>query len=167
MTCCFLGHREIYETKELRTQLSQVIEDLITYEMADTFLFGSKSGFNTLCYGLVTELKEKHPHIKRIYVRAEFPIISDNYRKYLLEKYEDTYYPDSIMNAGRSVYIKRNAEMIDRSRVCLFYYDDTYVPKGRKSGTKIAFYYAIRQKKVIYHFPFSQSETQAAIKKSK
>ena len=54
MTCCFLGHREICETEELRTQLSQAIENLILYEKTDTFLFGSKSRFNTLCYELVT-----------------------------------------------------------------------------------------------------------------
>lgn len=153
MTCCFLGHREICETEELRTQLSQAIENLILYEKTDTFLFGSKSRFNTLCYELVTELKLKYPHIKRIYVRAEFPVIRDDYRKFLLQKYEDTYYPDKIIGAGKSVYIKRNIEMIDRSRVCFFYYDEAYAPKGRKSGTKIAFNYAKKQKKEIYTFP--------------
>lgn len=164
MICCFVGHREICETEELRTQLSQAIENLILYEETDIFLFGSKSRFNTLCYELVTDLKLKYPHIKRIYVRAEFPIIRDDYRKYLLQQYEDTYYPDKIMGAGRAVYIKRNIEMIDRSNICFFYYDGAYTPKGRKSGTKIALDYAKRQKKEIYTFPLLHAASQAAIK---
>ena len=75
----FWGHREIDETEELITQLHQVIEELITRKTVDTFLFGSKSCFNRLCYTLVTEMIAKYPHIKRIYVRAEFPTIREDY----------------------------------------------------------------------------------------
>ena len=69
-TCCFIGHRKIKKTAELKNNLSKIIERLITENDVDTFLFGSKSQFNDLCWELVTELKEKHPEIKRIYVRA-------------------------------------------------------------------------------------------------
>lgn len=92
-TCCFIGHREIEETEELKAALKNIIEVLITLEGVDTFLFGSKSRFNNLCYHQVTSLKTKYPHIKRIYVRAEFPVIDDSYKEYLLSLYEDTYYP--------------------------------------------------------------------------
>ena len=54
--------------------------------------------------------------------------------------------------------------MIDRSSFCVFYYDETYIPKGRKSGTKIALDYAIKHKKVIFQFPLLRSAAQAAIK---
>ena len=70
-TCCFFGHRTINETAEQKSKLIEIIEKLIVDENVDTFLFGSKSRFNSLCLGLVTEIKEKYPHIKRIYVRAE------------------------------------------------------------------------------------------------
>ena len=43
-------------------------------------------------------LKIKHPEIKRIYVRAEFPVIGEDYRKYLLESYEETYELLSLKN---------------------------------------------------------------------
>lgn len=162
MTCCFLGHREIYDARELRTQLYQVIEDLIVHEKVDTFLFGSKSCFNALCYELITELKKKYPHLKRIYVRAEFPVISQEYNDYLLERYEETYYPTSVLGAGKLVYIKRNMEMINRSHFCVFYYNASYIPKGRKSGTKIAFEYAVKRKKKIYCFPLLPSAPQTA-----
>ena len=78
-TCCFFGHRTINETDELRTKITEVVEGLITDENVDTFLFGSKSEFDSLCLELVTALKEKYPHVKRIYVRAEYPFISDDY----------------------------------------------------------------------------------------
>ena len=158
MICCVLGHREICETEELREQLSRVIEELITCERVDTFLFGSKSRFNRLCYELVTQKQQEFPYIKRIYVRAEFPVISEDYRRYLLEIYEETYYPEDLTGAGRTVYIKRNTEMIDRSHFCLFYYDPAYRPKGRKSGTKIGLDYAVKRKKRIFIFPVPEGD---------
>ena len=144
-TCCFFGHRKIEVTDELINYLKEVVEDLIIEKKVDTFLFGSKSQFNSLCYALVTEIKEMHPHIRRIYVRGEFPVIDDGYRRYLLERYEDTFYPREIVGAGRSVYIERNRIMIDNSQFCLFYCTDNYAPKGRKSGTKLALEYAKKQ----------------------
>lgn len=144
-TCCFFGHRKINETDGLKSNLYEIIEKLITKQNVDTFLFGSKSQFNDLCLKLVSDLKEKHPHVKRIYVRAEYPYINDDYKKYLLEKYEDTYFPERALNSGRAVYVERNFEMIDKSRFCIVYYDEQNAPTKRKSGTKIALDYALKQ----------------------
>ena len=148
-TCCFFGHRTINETEELKVELHKTIEDLIVNENVNTFLFGSKSRFNDLCLEIVSWIKEKYPHIKRIYVRAEFPVISDNYKDYLLESYEDTYYPKKIIDSGRAAYVERNFEMINQSRFCVVYYDESYTPSKRKSGTKIALDYAIKCKREI------------------
>lgn len=84
-TCCFIGHRKIEETSELKINLSKTIKKLITENKVDTFLFGSKSQFNNLCWEIVTQLKEKYPQLRRIYVRAEFSYIDVDYKKYLLE----------------------------------------------------------------------------------
>ena len=149
-TCCVFGHRIINETVELRTKLIKTIERLITKENIDTFLFGSKSRFNSLCYELVTNLKEKYPHIKRIYVRAEFPVINDDYKAYLLELYEDTFYPEKIKGSGRAAYVERNYEMINKSKYCIVYCDEANAPTTRKSGTRIALDYAVKQKRNIY-----------------
>lgn len=152
-TCCFIGHRTIIETDELISQLYNIIENLIVEKRIDTFLFGSKSQFNSLCQKTVTNLKEKYPHIKRVYVRAEYPHISDDYKKYLLENYEDTYYPERIKALSKGVYIERNYEMIDKSDVCIIYYDENLCPSTRKSGTKIALNYAIKREKQIIKLP--------------
>ena len=148
-TCCFIGHRTINETEELKSKLYETIEKLIVENSIDTFLFGSRSRFNDLCHEIVTQIKEKYPHIKRIYVRAEYQNIDETYKAYLLENYEDTYYPEKIIGAGKVAYVERNYEMINKSHFCIFYYDEQNAPTIRKSGTKIAFDYAVKQKKEI------------------
>ena len=151
-TCCFFGHRTINETDELRTKITDIVEKLITDENVDTFLFGSKSAFDSLCLKLVTKLKEKYPHVKRIYVRAEFPFINDNYLTYLLKFYDDTYYPEKLHGAGRAAYVERNCEMINNSKYCIVYYDEQNAPTTRKSGTKIALDYALKKGREIITF---------------
>ncbi len=148
-TACFFGHKTIDETEELKSKLIEIIERLIVEKQVDTFLFGSKSRFNSLCQETVTKIKEKYPHIKRIYVRAEYPDINEQYTNYLLESYEDTYYPEHIIGSGRAAYVERNYEMINKSHFCIVYYDEQNAPTTRKSGTKIALDYAIKKCKNI------------------
>ena len=156
--CCFFGHRKIEVTDELVGHLNKVVEDLITEKKVDTFLFGSKSQFDKLCLHIVTELKKEYPHIRRIYVRAEFPYIDESYTSYLLKRYDHTYYPERMINAGKAAYVERNYEMIDNSSYCIIYFDENYMPPRRKnskrdlfdyqpkSGTKLAYDYAVKKK---------------------
>ena len=65
-TACFFGHRKIEASDGLKTILYEEIEKLITVDGIVTFLFGSKSQFDNLCYKIVTELKSKYPDIRRI-----------------------------------------------------------------------------------------------------
>ena len=148
-SCCFFGHRKIKETKELKENIFKIIEFLIKNEAVDTFLFGSKSKFNDICLDAVTDIKKKYNHIKRIYVRAEFPYIDEEYKHYLLEHYEETYFPKNIIKAGKFVYIERNYEMINKSDYCVVYFDSENLPDNRKSGTKIALEYAKKKNKKI------------------
>ena len=148
-TCCFIGHREIFVNENWEQQLYQTIESLIVEKNVDTFLFGSKSQFNSISLKIVTKLKEKYPHIKRIYVRAEYQYIDENYKNYLLQDYEDTYYPERLSRSGKLVYIERNCEMINNSQYCIMYYDYNIAQIYRKSGTKIAYDYAKKLGKKI------------------
>lgn len=156
-TCCFFGHRKVVETEELRHTLFAIVNKLITDWQVHMFLFGSKSQFDTLCLKVVSELKEKYSYIKRVFVRAEFPKINDDYREYLLQSYDDTYFPSKIVKAGKASYVERNCGMIDKSSFCVIYYDKNYLPPRRKnsrrdlteyqpkSGTKLAYEYAERK----------------------
>ena len=160
-SCCFFGHRKVVSIEQIKSCAYKEVEELIINKGVRVFLFGSKSEFNTLCYEVVSELKKKHPYIKRIYVRAEYQHINDSYKNMLLNMYEETYYPNNIENSGRAVYIERNMEMIDKCEYCVTYYNDKYTPPKRKickrdlcdyqpkSGTKIAFEYAVKKKKKI------------------
>ena len=79
----------------------------------------------------------------------------------MLQHYEDTYFPEYMENAGRASYVERNQEMINKSDFCIVYYDENYAPPKRKnsrrdltdyqprSGTKIAYDYAVKKKKII------------------
>ena len=105
--------------------------------------------------------KSFYPHIKRIYVRSAFQHIPDWYENSLLEHYEDTYFPGHMENAGRASYVERNQEMINHSKFCVVYYDENYLPPRRKnsrrdlfdyqpkSGTAVAYDYAVKKKKEI------------------
>ena len=159
--CCFFGHRKITKTEELRDKLYAVVENLIKDYEVYTFLFGSNSEFDDLCFSIVTKLKEKYPHIQRIYVRSAFADIDDSYTNYLLEMYEGTYFPEKIRKSGKASYVERNREMIDKSKFCVVYYDENYLPPRRrnsrrdlidyqpKSGTKLAYDYAVKKELTI------------------
>ena len=83
--------------------------------------------------------------------------------EYLLESYEDTYYPEKMIDAGKAAYVERNYEMIDTSSYCICYYDENYAPPRRKnsrrdlfdyqpkSGTRMAFDYANKRNLMIYN----------------
>ncbi len=160
-TCCFFGHRKIEITDNLKRNLHTLVQKLITEERVDTFLFGSKSQFDTLCYQIISELKENYPYIKRIYVRSHFPYISDDYKSHLLKFYEETYYPDKLLKSGKAAYVERNCEMINKSKYCVVCFNEDYTPPNRKtkhmdlinylpkSGTKIAYDYARKKKRTV------------------
>ena len=171
-TCCFFGHRKIDETPELKDKLCGIIENLIANEKVDTFFFGSKSQFDDLCHKIVTALKEKYPHIKRIYVRSAFQHIPDWYEDSLLKHYEGTYFPKYMENAGKASYAERNQEMINQSKFCVVYYDENYLPPRRKnsrrdlfdyqpkSGTAVAYSYATGKEKIILNVFENKKSTQ-------
>ena len=149
MKVCFIGHRKIEKTEEVSALLKETITALIN-KGATTFLFGSKSAFDTLALQVLTDLKKQFPYIKRVYVRSSFQNINSSYQNYLLKSYEKTYFPPKLENAGKYSYVERNYDMIDNSSFCVFYYNENYTPlPKRNSGTKTAYQYAVKKKKEI------------------
>ena len=147
MIVSFIGHRKLQLDNSFRKQLKELLLSLIDDRNADTFLFGSRSDFNSLCLEVVTELQKERPQIRRVYVRAEYPYISIDYEDYLLGSYDATYIPENVVDAGKAAYVERNYHMIKpplkpatRGRI---------TRDQPKSGTKVAYEYAIRQQKEI------------------
>ena len=93
------------------------------------------------------------------------PIFKGLVTIFLLEHYEETYFPEHMAKAGRASYVERNQEMINKSDACICYYDENYLPPKRKnsrrdlfdyqpkSGTAVAYEYALKKKvKIINVF---------------
>lgn len=152
-TCCFIGHREILNADKLSKELRKTVESLIVTDGVECFLFGAKGEFDALCYDVVSGLREKYPHIRRTYVRAEYPTIGGAYERHLLACYEDTFFPESVRGAGRASYVKRNLELVDLSLYCVFYVLRDYVPKQGKSGARLALDHAKKKMRRIICFP--------------
>ena len=175
MKCCFIGHRKIIETQELNKKLRNTIENLITEKGVKTFIFGSRSEFDFLCYQIVSDLQKLYPYIERVVYtcKSELAILKENKTK--IEKlfsnafkqdinlceYEKEIEHKTKFTSGKASYIERNQSMIDDSDYCIFYYDENYKPPSRKykksdvfeyqpnSGTSLAFRYAKQKKKKI------------------
>ncbi len=157
---CFIGHRKINDTPELRERLQSILQELIKNGTTN-FIFGDHSAFDSLCYELVTGLKEKYPEIGRINFRKTYEDTDDYTMQFLIKGYEESICPKGVGSAGRASYVERNQAMIRESNVCIFYYDENYQPSRRrtsrhdltdyrpKSGTALAYSYAKSKKKTI------------------
>lgn len=175
MKIAFIGHRTVTDAAQLKTKLTETVCQLIS-SGADTFLFGSRSDFNTLCWEAVTELRSRYPNVKRVSYNApnETSFTAKEERQHFEALYkqlaggdvrcldfESVVHSPKTVNATKDVYVMRNQAMIDDSDVCVFYFDKDYLPPRRKqsakslfdyqpqSGTALAFVYAKRKKKTI------------------
>lgn len=169
MTCCFIGHRRIKHKKELASRLRDNICYLLEQGVA-TFLFGDHSEFNTLCYEVVSELREVYPKIRRIHYRTDYPDADAYTMQFLLDGYEDSICPDGVAAAGKAAYVERNQAMIQASDFCVFYFNNEYLPASRKeskkaitsyqpkSGTGIAFDYMLKELKLSHGFEREKKE---------
>lgn len=105
--CAVFGHSKIFVTEELKENLKNIIENLISNENFGIFYFGGFGEFDTLCWQLVTELKEKYPHIKRVYYLSDPRHLRKSKRPKWLrdEDYEDFIYLDLAFDCGIKEYI--------------------------------------------------------------
>ena len=172
-TCSFFGHRKIDIDDALKQKVIDCIEDLIVNHNVQTFLFGSNSNFIEFCHLAVTQLKEKRPEIKRIFYtcKSESCVLESqreekekSYSLFLKRKvrllgFEQEIEHKTKYTAGKASYIERNQAIINDSDFCVFYYDKNYRPTlknpslfphtSTKSGTKLAYNYAIKKHKTI------------------
>ncbi len=160
--CSFFGHRDTPQTEELKEKVREIVERLIIEEGVDTFLFGSRSKFDELCHIVVTELKEKYPHIQRIAylckhetaclvgegAKMKQQIKELTGRDVYVCEVEEIKKPDRVNSAGRAAYVERNYWMIDDSQIIILFYNSKI---ERISGVKIARNYAMQKKKVVMY----------------
>ena len=172
---CFIGHRKIPMTDELKVNIQTAIENLIVNDKATYFLFGSRNQFDYLCHGIVSELQQKYPSIVRVACtcRSEAATMKEDkereeeiwrtllHKEVRIKDFDAEYEHPTKYSSGRGSYVERNQAMIDDSDICVFYYDENYLPLRRKnsprdisdyqpkSGTRIAYEYAIKKEKRV------------------
>ncbi|MBQ8444095.1 MAG: hypothetical protein IJX25_01935 [Clostridia bacterium] len=142
--CSFFGHREMEVSEELKNRLKIKLEDMIVNENYGLFFFGGLGMFDYLCWQVVSELKEKYPHIRRI-----FCLYDPRHQRYLKrpawmsdENFEEIVYLDLEFDYWYSRIYYRNIEMINQSDFVIF-----YVAIPERSGAYKAMQHAIKKKK--------------------
>ena len=165
MKVAFIGHSKFeddFDTNLLEQKVQNIIEKLITEDGADEFIFGALTGFDFMCYLIVTQLQEKYTHIKRVYIsQASQP--NRKTQQCLNEFFEICKYPLSANEMRKKPQIKRNQLMIDECDLLILYYDKNYKPEFEyfeeiiytqtdnnttpMSKTKIALNYAFKNDK--------------------
>lgn len=170
MVCCFIGHRKVENKELVLAKVKEIVSDLIVNKHVRIFNFGSKSEFDDICHAVVSDFQKTFPDIVRIHYhrkgeytpqKEEKEKIEQWWRDYVKEEkvisvFEEGRMSDRVWKAGKASYIERNQEMIDHSQYCIFFYREDYLPEqdkkrntSGKSGTKLAYEYAVRKRKVI------------------
>ena len=88
-TCTFFGHRECPDS--IKTQLREVLIDLITNYDVDMFYVGNQGRFDAIVRGVLRELKNEYPQISCAVVLAYMPGKQTEY-----DDYSDTMLPEGI-----------------------------------------------------------------------
>ena len=160
--CSFIGHRTVENSEIIISILKDKIVALIEQEGVNTFLFGSRSEYDDLCHSVVTELREVYPFISRVAYTCRSEAATMEYeredderafsklmgKEIHLKGFESEVEFAKKYEAGRASYIERNQAMIDDSNFCIFYFNESYSPRGAgRSGTRLAYDYAKRVEK--------------------
>ncbi len=169
-SCCFIGHRKLQDKERVFSCVKKVVETLVAENGVRAFNFGSKSEFDDLCYLAVTELQGEYQDIVKVNYNRKSEYVVKKEEKLKLEKawscllgedislkdFDESKMSDRVRNAGKASYVERNKEMIDDSFYCVFFYNNEYKPEvntnyssSGKSGTKLAYDYAVRKRKTI------------------
>ena len=159
MKVAIVGHRKVQNKEELVGRIYDTLTDLVENQGVDTFMFGGKGEFDRLCFDVATEIKKIYPQTKRIYVRAQYEEIAKFYEEYLLENYEETFYPDKVHGSNGLCYVVRNFCMIEMCDILLTYHNDNYLPPSKTTKNKML--------ALVYCYKRSQSGTHMAVRYAK
>lgn len=144
MIITFCGHGDLGISDEVKKWLYEVVEKTIK-DGATTFYLGGYGHFDFLAGVVVTELKEKYPHIQRVLV---IPYLD---RDYDMKHYDSSYYPSLENVPKRFAISKRNQAMVNEADVVISYVVHSW------GGAAKTLEYAQKKKKTILNYP----ETQA------
>lgn len=141
-SCSFFGHRDVVCGEELKRKLRDIVEEKIINDNYTIFYFGGFGEFDDLCYKLVSELKSKYAHIKRIFCLTDQKYLIKRPKWLRAEDYEDFVYFDLQFEWWYKRIYYRNLEIINHSNFIVF-----FAKNNNESGAYKALQYAIKKKK--------------------
>lgn len=120
-TCTFFGHRECPDS--IKTQLREVLIDLITNRDVDMFYVGNQGRFDAIVRSVLRELKKEYPQIDYTVVLAYMPGKQTEY-----DDYSDTMLPEGIESVHPRYAISwRNNWMLQQSDYAVTYITHSWV----------------------------------------
>ena len=143
-SCSFFGHSKLNEKDNLEKMLFNEIERLIVEKGFNLFYFGGFGEFDALCYQVVSQLKSKYTHIKRVFCLIDEKQKNFSKRPKWLQKevYEDFVYFHLSFDYWYTRIYFRNCQIINASDMVIF-----YVVNKERSGAHKALVHAINNKK--------------------
>lgn len=143
--CAFFGKMEQELTDEQQRNISKFIEDLILMGYS-RFHFGGFSYFDSFCYDVVGELKNKYQQIER-YVCNEDPfnLKINNRHKILTEETCNNFiFATNLREWWENEVPKRNCKIVDGSDLIIF-----FINENETSYANTAYNYAKQIKKQV------------------
>lgn len=132
--CTFFGHRDCPDS--IKTQLREVLIDLVTNHNVDMFYVGNQGRFDAIVRGILRELKKEYPQINYAVVLAYMPG-----KQTELVDCSDTMLPEGIESIHPRYAISwRNNWMLRQSDYVVTYITHTwggaaqFVSKAEKQG---------------------------------
>ena len=117
--CSFFGHREIEITEELYATTTAEIMKAVSLGCR-IFYFGGYGEFDSLCYEIVSKLKNEFD-IMRVYCVSQERYLRKSVRYFNRDDYDEIKYIQSSFDGWyKSIYF-RNCAMIDESDFIIFY----------------------------------------------
>lgn len=118
--CTFFGHRECPDS--IKSQLREVLINLITNHDVDMFYVGNQGQFDTIVRSVLRELKKEYPQINYAVVLAYMPG-----KKTVYDDYSDTMLPEGIESVHPHYAISwRNNWMLRESEYVVTYITHTW-----------------------------------------
>ena len=119
-SCTFFGHHECPDS--IKSQLKEVLIDLVTNHDMDTFYVGNQGRFDAIVRSVLREMKKEYPHINYAVVLAYMPGEHTEY-----DDYSDTMLPEGIESVHPRYAISwRNNWMLRQSDYVVTYIAHTW-----------------------------------------
>ena len=147
-TCCFFGHKTIFNKENLYERLKIEVENLIKVGFS-SFLVGTHGEFDKIALSVCKELKVKHNHINICVVLTSLNklIKKDGFSDvdfYKDRNIETLYYPIENIHFKQKIIFSNHC-MIDDSDIVVCYVNMS----KQQSGAKQAIKYAQKKNKEI------------------